>query len=754
MGRASQPLTFYSMNITDRLRARIQAKADPLVQAPALPSLPHLIADVRPTAPQAVSPQQAPRALSAGDRLDARAYFAKQRPDVAQYAEIIRVCGLPLITDLAPEELEAYCLKNILADQFNAGWRLWPVQAMAVLSYEIYGGLFAPVGVGWGKTLISLMIAQKAFMAGHEKILLLVPASVYPQLVNSNIPWARTKVPLSVPFHGLGGKGMSDRRMISRSRRVGCYLMPYSQLSTEDARTAVDPQTNQEQQGLIEAINPTLIIGDEIHYLANRGSGRSKNIINWMIEHSPEMACMSGTITTKSVMDYHHLMKLSLKKNSPLPLSSHMATDWSQVLDADSYFCDGQTGPLQPLVDWARDNYPKEDFAFDRSGFRKAYRLRLASSPGVVSTGDSEIKTSLTLINQPVEKPEQYEGWEKLTELTNRVVELYETPNGDEIAHRIHSHKWLKELTAGFYNEYLWPTGPMIAKKEGVELEEAEQLLQLSLAHHEKKQAYGKALRRWLKDHEYPGLMTPNAVGNNMKHHGPDTVGFDLYRLWHDMKEHVFEDMPKRYKRAVRVCDFKISAAVAWCNKLKKGEGALVWYQHQEIGEWFMERALAEGGLDVLHCPAGNAANLALDLDQNPQNRNKILVCSISAHQEGKNLQPIGASYFLEWNQSARTSEQTLGRNHRQGQLRDELAPVTCLTTDFDQLSFASTLNDALYIQQTTNNRQKLIYCGYDPTPPVFPPEVLRERGFQSKSLTAEQRTLLEERFGDYRKAG
>lgn len=730
------------MNVTERLRARVEARSAPLIQAPALPSLPYFGGGGGVTATQLQAATDS-ASVDISARFQKRMELAAEREDPAQYAEITRVCRLPMVGPLTPEEHEAFCLTNVLADQLARGWRLWPIQSDAVLTYEIYGGLFAPIGVGWGKTLISLMIAEKAFRKGRKKSLLLVPASVYPQLVNSNIPWARTKVPLSVPFHYMGGKSMPERRMIARSGRIGCYILPYSMLSTEDTIT-VDHEI-----GLLEAIAAETVIGDEIHYLSNRGARRTKRMLNWMIETQPEHCCMSGTITQKSVRDYHHLMKAALGRNAPLPLSPQLASEWGQVLDADAFFTDGMTGPIRPLVDWARAHFPGTDFAFDRSGFRKAYQLRLVTAPGVVSTGDSEIKTSLVMTNRPVLQPEKREGWAKLTDLITTVVDLFETPNGDEIEHRIHAHKWLKELTAGFYNELIWPTPEMIAKKLGCDDDEAQEHLARALTHHEAKQVYAKKLRKWLNAHDIPGADTPMTVGASMARDGAKVVGHELYQLWSAMKELEYEGMPERYGRAVRVCDYKVDAAIKWAKK--QSEGALMWYQHQEIGEWLAELAAAEG-LDYLHCPAGKSSNLALDLDQNPQNASKLLICSISAHWEGKNLQPMGPTYFCEWNQSAKYSEQVLGRNHRNGQMRDELAPVTCFTTDFDVMSFASTLNDALYIQQTMGTRQKLIYCGYDPMPPVFPPEILRERGFQLKQLSAEQRGLLEERFGCYKR--
>jgi hypothetical protein len=81
------------------------------------------------------------------------------------------------------------------------------------------------------------------------------------------------------------------------------------------------------------------------------------------------------------------------------------------------------------------------------------------------------------------------------------------------------------------------------------------------------------------------------------------------------------------------------------------------------------------------------------------------------------------------------------------GQKADELVVCQNFTTLFDQLNFAACLNDALYIQQTTGNRQKLIYSQYDPLPKIFPSAILHERGYQNRLLTKQQETALCERF-------
>ena len=99
---------------------------------------------------------------------------------------------------------------------------------------------------------------------------------------------------------------------------------------------------------------------------------------------------------------------------------------------------------------------------------------------------------------------------------------------------------------------------------------------------------------------------------------------------------------------------------------------------------------------------------------------------------------------MLEFPREPIQAEQTIGRIHRPGQEADHVDVYTVLTMDFDHHNRAACLNDAIYIQQSTGQHQKIVYADYDPLPKVFTKEFLREQGIDGvKSLTKEQRTML-----------
>jgi hypothetical protein len=655
-----------------------------------------------------------------------------------RYAEVDRIAALAVTCEMSPAEVDEYSKETMLAEAYNAGARLFPTQANANYSVRMYEGLLGPIGVGWGKTLINLMTAHWAYNNGHDHMMLMLPPEVLTQLVGTDIAWARKRVPLGFPIHVLGGKPMVYRRALAKSRKKGLYIMPYSLLSQKDG-----------EENLFE-IDPTIIMLDEAHRVARETAARAKRIMRFLEEKNPKLTAVSGTITSKSVMDYYPLARAALKQNCPLPLTSSLAREWGAIIDATADDWEERpgeirsgAGPIEPLVLWARRKFPDHDIPTSRDGFRDAYRLRLTTCPGVVTSGDADIACSLLIHNIPVKKYQERKGWKELKELIDKIELMWLTPNNDEIDCAIHKWKWLYELSAGFYNELVWPEVPDLAKQKTIRENEAEDLLKISQDHHALGQIYHKELRMWLETYSRINLDSPMLVGADMARNGDKNVGTSLYLAWKEWKDADFEGRVERDSRAVRVCDFKIHAATEWAKSLPKDEGAVLWVWNKEIGRWLYDYLLA-AGLDALHAPAG--ANEAIT---DPANGKKKIVASLTSHGTGKNLQHFQNQCMLQWPRPAKTAEQLLGRLHRNGQQADEIAAVTFNTLEQDDVNFAACLNDALYIHLTTGVRQKMIYASYNPMPVIFPPAVLKRRGMENvRMLNEEQEAFRRERFG------
>lgn len=692
-------------------------------------------------------------------RLDEKiAHTSMDSGEFAQYAEINRITELPIVHSMTPEEVEAYSRANVLVEAWNnpsmgvrgnPGFRLFAEQAECVFAYEMVGGLIGALGVGDGKTAVTLMIADKAFRKGVERSCLFIPPEVYIQLYGVDVRWLRARVPLSVPIHWMPGKDTNSRRSLAQSGKRGLYVYTYSLLSAKDAEEN------------LTAINPSLVILDECQRVRDRSAARTQRLMRYLdgraMKGNPvEIVALSGTITSKSIKDYHHLVRGALGQRCPMPLAAAMVEEWAAVIDApasaswDENAQKSGAGPLLPLVHWAQRNFPRVRLTEDVHGFRKAFRLRLDHSEGIVNSSETDrIGTSLIISNHPVQHPEHFPGFSEVERLIKQVDEMWLTPNGDEIEYSIHTWKWKYELTAGFYNQLTWPTDETLAARRKINLPEAQDILDKAMFRHGAGQGFHKELRHFLQDESGPGLDTPLLVTSHMGRHQQNPAEnpllvpqelYDAWRYWHSLD---FELCPERDSTAVRICDFKIQAAVEWAKMLPKGKGALIWIYHQEIGQWVYE-ALCAAGINAMHCPAGGPSNAAI-LDHG--NVNKVIVASLTAHGTGKNLQHFQEQFFVQWPRQASQAEQVIGRTHRTGQQAEELVVWTCNTGLFDDMNFAACLNDALYIHQT-RNKQKLIYANYHPLPRIFPSAVLFERGFNNNLLTNEQEQALVEKFG------
>jgi len=458
-------------------------------------------------------------------------------------------------------------------------------------------------------------------------------------------------------------------------------------------------------------------------------------------------------MTQKSLMDYFELARAALGKSNFLPNSLSLTEELSKLIDVTATSVtdfknerDTNTGPLKYWLKWANEKFPAEEFESSVVGMRKAFQRRLTTCPGVVCSSGHDLPYSLYIFNEPVDRPEQYEGWDKVQALVKKLDDEWLTPNGDEIEEAMHLFRWKYWIQgAGFYTERYWPeTGWMMEHGKYSSLNEAVDILERSKIFHVRHMEYARELRSWITERARTGLDTPMLIGKDMSLYGEKNVGATLFHAWRYWKEAEFEGRIERNSRAIRVCDFKIQQAIRWAKAIPKGEGGLIWYDNDEMGEWLNERMIAEGR-EPLFAKAGKSYNELLanrDLC-----KGKIIILTSNAHFQGKNLQFDRNQFYLQWPRSAARAEQAIGRQHRVGLEYDEVFVTTCSTTEFDKIQFGATLNDAAYVHQTQGNQQKLIYATYKPKPEIVPFEVLREWGAQPERLDAKAQEMLNRRF-------
>lgn len=679
----------------------------------------------------------------AEDRIQTRIVEEDARKRVIEdgnVSELDRVLMLPLREDADEIDREVWNYQRLYTSAYEEGWRFFPCQVEALRIFERTGRGFFPIGVGLGKTIICQACVHYDISKGRSDVVaLLIPPGLVDQTLR-DIKAARKRMPLDHKVYCLGGKTRKRRKEIIRGRRRGLYIFPYSLLSS--------PSGEDE----LRAIDPDLIVADEVHSLADRTSARTRRVFAWKTERDipPRLVGLSGTITSKSIKNYHHLIKWATGEECPLPRPQNEADVWASVLDTDA-----STPTTRETIDlfyrlrnWAREaGADPKDITANTAGLRKAYQYRLTTSPSVYSTSQEDIGVSLTYTQHMVSHSSP-----ELTQHIKNIRELYLTPNGDEIDHAIHAYKWLYELHSGFYNELVWPTTEAWAKRKDLSEDAAAAALDAAKEHHEAEQDLARGIRRWISESASPGLDTPFLLKGDMHRHGSRNVGSELYELWRTAKDLEFDDMPERLSRAVRVDPFKIEFAIGWINhhrkRYGKRTGALIWIYNIEMGRWLHEECLAAGLEDVIYCPAGPRGNR--EITDQEYNQDKIVIASIPAHNTGKKLHWFQHQLFLQWPRDPKTAEQVVGRTHRVGQEADELTVDICLGGEFEQQNFFACMLDSLYIQQTTGNRRKIIYAHYDPLPTQFPADVLVERGFghMGSHLKEVDSAALEERFG------
>lgn len=649
-------------------------------------------------------------------------------------SDVRRICEIPLQYPLDDDEVEAVSMMEAKPDAYEAGFRLQRGQAEALMAFRSNDGLFAPLRVGSGKTLVALRCIGIAFEKGIQRAALFVPPQVHAQLVDHDIGWVRRRVPLGVTFYPMGGKTRERRAALAGGRR-GCWIIPYSLLSAQDAFET------------LEKIRPELMVFDEAHMLKYRTSARTKRVWTYWKKHQPKVVTLSGTMTGKSLREFSHLLVMALRDGAPVPFEANVVNEWASIIDSTDagegtwrQESSASAGPLRPLINWSRENFPQIRVGFDTQGFRQAFQNRLITTPGVVSSPGDEVASSLLFENIPVDSMKT-DGGARMADLLDDLDSQWLSPDGDEIEHAMVLWKWKNELTSGIYNSLVWPTEEQCAQRGT-----SRETLVESKRYHEARQVYHKVLRKWFQNHHHkPGLDTPFLVAADMNNHKHANVGVELYEAWRHMRACDFPGRIERDSIPMKICSYKVDAAIRWMLQHPDKKG-IVWYYHQEVGRWIAEKAEEAGITNAMHCPAGKSIDRILA--DPAQADGKFLICSISAHSTGKNLQFLTDQLFVQLPISEQKTEQSVGRTHRKGQMSDLVTIYTMISNEIDEMALASHLNDATYVYETTGETRKLLVGTWNPVPTIYASEVLARAGAQSRRLNARQQMMLQERFG------
>lgn len=269
--------------------------------------------------------------------------------------------------------------------------QLWRTQSVALYYAMTLGGLVGAIGVGEGKSVMSLLfpVAMSA-----RSPLLIVPAALRDQTLCKVIP------------------EMRKHWILHPNLRI----MSYAELS----RTTADIG------------HPDVIVCDEAHGLRNFRAARGRRFWDYLRSNpATRVILLSGTLTKNSLMEYYHLSMVALGEYSPLPRTYPEANTWDLALSPkrdNAYFERVDPGAL---LAWHPDA---------REGFRR----RLAETPGFVVSQKSECAASITIRMHRVKMPQ-------IQAAVTRCKAAWEDPDDRELWTGLEVFQCAAQLSQGFY---------------------------------------------------------------------------------------------------------------------------------------------------------------------------------------------------------------------------------------------------------------------------------------------------------------
>lgn len=328
--------------------------------------------------------------------------FYREHRKIQMTREVERIIALP-IRDW--EEYDIQQAREWINDAFRISkdMELWDHQVAALVDIARYEGAFLPIGVGQGKSIVSLLACN---ILQAERPLLIVPAALRDQTTKYVIPEMRKIWKIDPKLK----------------------IISYTELSQEKNKL------------LLDRMSPDLIILDECHNVKNKTSGRTKRLIRYFQKHRyTQCVAMSGTVCAKSIHDYAHILEWCVGGMTPLPRTYFELKDWSELLDP------GAEGNIRPGA--LEKIFPCE------GTIREKFQRRFRSTPGIVATTSDSIGNALVIRGTTKVKP---------PEVVKKALDLlrntWTTPNGDPCTEAVDVWRHVRELVCGFY--YRWEPYP------------------------------------------------------------------------------------------------------------------------------------------------------------------------------------------------------------------------------------------------------------------------------------------------------
>jgi hypothetical protein len=493
--------------------------------------------------------------------------------------------------------------------------------------------------VGHGKSLIDLLAAFA--VPGVKTAVLLLPPQLKIQMLEFDIPyygqhWLMPNL-ASSEWHHPG--------------RPNLYVVGYSELSSKKGTD------------LLMRIKPDLVISDEAHALRNPSAARTKRFYRLM-SHLPQtrFIAMSGTLVSKSFMDWAPMSKQALKEKSPAPLFHPDMEMWSKALDPSDE-------PYEPGV--------LEHFG---QPLAKSYGDFVTSTPGVVSSGDAASCNASLIVEAvyPLMPPECKTAIKQMESTWTR-------PDGEELMWQFDFLRALDTLSLGFYFRWKWVHNePLDLRTEWLE----------------SRADWHKEVRQKLK-HPRPHLDSPGLLydaakrffrrdGSEQEEEKPKWQA-ETWERWQEVK-----DKCHPQSEAVWLSGALGDEALEWA----RSTVGIVWTSWPCFGQRVVSNSR---GAIQYHGAGDDAARAVAQLSGR-----QSVVLSSRAHGTGRNLQQFSRNLLCSVPGNGTEFEQILGRTHRQGQLEDEVTVQVWQHSGRYRETFDKAETLAAYIQEAMGTNQRL----------------------------------------------
>ena len=451
------------------------------------------------------------------------------------------------------------------------------------------------------------------------------------------------------------------------------YILSYEELSRPDGTDLL----NRLCEGA-EDYSKVVMVCDEAHRLKRLQSARTMRVVRFMQEHPQvKFVALSGTMTSKSLRDFSHLAELALREGSPVPHDRNHLESWSEVVDVDGRPGRYDWERVRPLWSWKYKQTKERFFGMRtpkrRTQVRLAFQERMRNTPGVVCSEEGSLGCSLIL------EMVRGKGSGQIQRLIDQVLELEEDPAGNVITDPLHRHRVCGQLSHGYF--YQWDWG-----------DTSEDLREPWLW---RRNQWGRHVRGELARRARAGYDSPHLVEARTKEEIKEGKNRGIHRAWLEWCE--IRDEAKPVPVPVWVDDSPVRHALKLIEEIESP--AILWFQGKAVEDRlrFLRPALEVYG-----------ANSTFD-QETPRN----LALSIRSHGVGKNLQAWSEQVVLSPPSSGSAWEQLLGRTHRAGQAADEVSVKVLQVYETQRAAFSAARTDALYIEETTGNIQKLNFCNW-----------------------------------------